>query len=171
MPAFIEVTGKWGKKSKQQTRRGEYGEDYGRVRHRELLEFRRGAPQPIWKNLLPHSPPRPINQHYCTSSGPGTENKNSFFLILVWLPSEMQVVCLNICILPAKAVKPVEIQISVWESPGRCVPEDISESGNGRTVNGIIRSPPSGAWVRNHWSTLNWSSSPWVSRPGPLVTP
>ena len=50
---------------------------------------------------------------YCTSSGPGTENKNSFFLILVWLPSEMQVVSLNICILPTKAVKPVEIQISV----------------------------------------------------------
>lgn len=122
MPALIEVTAKRGKKSKQQTRRGEYGWTMAESGMGDS-RIQRGA------STSPTVHPWPINQHYCASRGPGTENKNSFFLILVWLPREMQVVCLNICILPAKAVKPVEIQISVWESPGHCVDLLPVESG------------------------------------------
>lgn len=60
--------------------------------------------------------PGQVNLHYCESSVSGTESR-----YLSWLPNKIQVVCLNICLVPAKTIKLVEELVSIWESPRLCI--------------------------------------------------
>jgi hypothetical protein len=86
------------------------------VTNRDLQEYKGGLPQLIWWILLSHSVCLAKLISVTTRAMVLAQKIRSHcFLILIWLPSGVEVVCLKVWIFLAKDVKPVEMLVSTWQ--------------------------------------------------------
>lgn len=99
VPALKEFMAKWKRKARQQTseesavRAMAENADWGLSQSGKMRSLRVCCSQ--------------VYPHYYKSGDLGTENKKLFFLLAIWLPSEVEVLCFNIYILSANAVSPL----------------------------------------------------------------